>query len=70
MSNLVYSLVLAFVLLITLITSVLITHLSARSYAGNLALVPTPDPNCLRFLPQFSFRMNMEDKVAPFIIII
>jgi hypothetical protein len=63
MSKLVYSLVLGFVLIASLTCSFLITHLSARSYANNVVYVPKPDSSCLRFIPQFSFGLNMEDTV-------
>lgn len=70
MSNLTYALVLFSIFLTSLIASLLIIHLAAISYDNNVNLIPRPDPNCNRYLVQFSEDFNLNTEVAFLIVCI
>ncbi|KAI6184643.1 hypothetical protein M3Y97_00618300 [Aphelenchoides bicaudatus] len=59
MSRTVFFCSILFVCSISLMEAVLITHLSARAYDSNINHVPTPDPNCVRYLPQMDYMLNL-----------
>jgi hypothetical protein len=48
---------------LSLFCSVTINYAAAGAYEENMKKVPVPNPNCTRFLPQFSDGTNNGEKV-------